>query len=102
MDPDLTYLLSLRAIRERAKIVGDIAQAGRLNHFNLDRERMDDVADFVTSIIQVGFAQYHATLKARRADCYPSGILGLTDMRQSLRMGGGNTLKPAMYLASQI
>ena len=56
MDLDLKYLLSLRAIRERAKIVGDAAQAGKLNHFDLNEKRMDDVADFVTSIIQVRFA----------------------------------------------
>jgi hypothetical protein len=34
MDPKVIYLLSLRAIRERAKIVGDAAQAGKLNHFD--------------------------------------------------------------------
>lgn len=56
MDSDLKYLLSLHAIRERANIVGDAAQAGKLNHFDLNGERMDDVADFVISVIQVRFA----------------------------------------------
>ena len=56
MESNVKYLLSLRAIRERAKIVGHAAQAGKLNHFDLNEERMDDVADFVTSVIQVCLA----------------------------------------------
>src|SRR5262245_43942540 len=54
MDSNVKYLLSLIAIRERARIVGDAAQAGKLNHFDLHEVRMDDVADFVTSVIKVG------------------------------------------------
>ena len=53
MGSNANYLLSLRAIRERAKIVGDAAQANKLNHFNVHDDRMDAVADFVTSVIQV-------------------------------------------------
>jgi hypothetical protein len=53
MDSQVKYLLSLCAIRERAKIVGDAAQDGKLSHFNLHEDRLDDVADFVTSIIKV-------------------------------------------------
>lgn len=53
MDPEVKYLLSLRAIRERAITVGDAARAGRLNHFDLHEDRMDAVADFVSSIINV-------------------------------------------------
>ncbi|KAF2796795.1 DUF1688-domain-containing protein [Melanomma pulvis-pyrius CBS 109.77] len=51
----IDYLLSLRAIRERAKIVGDAAQAGKLHHFDYHEHRMDDVADFVTSVIKRDF-----------------------------------------------
>jgi hypothetical protein len=53
MDPQIKYLLSLRAIRERAKLVGDAAEAGKLSNFDVHKERLDDVADFVTSIIKV-------------------------------------------------
>ena len=53
MGSNANYLLSLRAIRERAKIVGDAARANKLNHFNVHEDRMDAVADFVTSVIQV-------------------------------------------------
>lgn len=53
MDSQVKYLLSLRAIRERAKIVGNIAKSGGLNHFNLHEDRLGDVVEFVTSIIKV-------------------------------------------------
>lgn len=53
MHSDSQYLLSLHAIRERARIVGDVAQAGNLNHFDFNSGQMDYFADFVTSIIQV-------------------------------------------------
>ena len=53
MDPQVTYLLSLGAIRERAKIVGEAAKAGKLSHFDVHEDRLDDVADFVTSVINV-------------------------------------------------
>ena len=53
MDPQIKYLLSLRAIREQAKIVWDAAKAGNLNHFDLHEDRLGDVADFVTSVIKV-------------------------------------------------
>ncbi|EXJ89008.1 hypothetical protein A1O3_02072 [Capronia epimyces CBS 606.96] len=54
-DPKVKYLLSLTAVRQRAKVVGDAAQAGQLNHFDLDETRMDEVADFVTSVIKRDF-----------------------------------------------
>lgn len=54
MDPDVQYLLSLRAVRERAAIVRDAAEAGKLYHFDLDLDKLGDIADFVTSVIKVG------------------------------------------------
>lgn len=55
MDSQAKYLLSLRAIRERAKIVGDVAKAGKLSHFDLHEEKLDEVVDFVASVIKVVF-----------------------------------------------
>ncbi|ODH35040.1 hypothetical protein ACO22_02992 [Paracoccidioides brasiliensis] len=55
MDPEVKYLLSLRAIRERTKLVEDLARAGKLNHFNLQEERLEKVADFVSSVIKRDF-----------------------------------------------
>lgn len=53
MDPTVKYLLSLGAIRDRAKIVGQAAKDGNLNHFDVHEDKLDDVADFVTSVIKV-------------------------------------------------
>lgn len=53
MDTKVKYLLSLDAVRERAKLVGKAAQDGKLSHFDVHEERLSDVADFVTSLIKV-------------------------------------------------
>ncbi|KAF1832751.1 DUF1688-domain-containing protein [Decorospora gaudefroyi] len=61
MDEKVRYLLSLGAVRDRAKIVGEAAQAGKLSHFDVHEERLGEVADFVTSIIKRDFGpdQFH-------------------------------------------
>lgn len=53
MDPDVKYLLSLQAIRDRAKIVWQAAETGQLTNFDLHKDKLDRVADFVTSVIKV-------------------------------------------------
>ncbi|KAH7357455.1 hypothetical protein BKA66DRAFT_473312 [Pyrenochaeta sp. MPI-SDFR-AT-0127] len=55
MDSKVKYLLSLNAVRERAKLVGKAAQVGKLSHFDVHEERLSDVADFVTSVIKRDF-----------------------------------------------
>ncbi|KAL2164657.1 hypothetical protein VTH06DRAFT_3874 [Thermothelomyces fergusii] len=61
MDPNVQYLLSLRAIRERANAVGEIAKDGKLAHFELREDKLDDVVDFVASVIKRDFGpdKYH-------------------------------------------
>ena len=93
MDSDVKYLLSLSAIRERAKIVSDAAQAGKLNHFNLHEERMDAVADFVTAVIQVISPNIQAMIEHRRTNSYHSVTLGRTNTIQFLLMAAGNISK---------
>ncbi|KAL5415336.1 hypothetical protein PMIN04_008595 [Paraphaeosphaeria minitans] len=52
MDPQVKYLLSLDAIRDRAKIVGEAAEAGKLSHFDVHEEKLGAVADYVTGVIK--------------------------------------------------
>ncbi|KAF6816891.1 duf1688 domain-containing protein [Colletotrichum musicola] len=52
MDPQIKHLLSLRAVRERSKIIGDVAEAGNLSHFEVREDKLDEVVDFVASIIK--------------------------------------------------
>ncbi|KAI1761835.1 DUF1688-domain-containing protein [Hypoxylon sp. FL1150] len=53
--PDIAYLLSLQAIRERSRIVFEAARNGRLHSFDYDEQRMSAVADFVISVIDRDF-----------------------------------------------
>ena len=53
MASTVQYLLSLGAIRDRATVVGQAAKDGNLNHFDVHEDKLDDVADFVTSVIKV-------------------------------------------------
>ena len=55
MDSQVKYLLSLQAIRDRAKIVGEAAKVGKLTHFNVYEERLPAVADYVTRVIKVSY-----------------------------------------------
>lgn len=53
MDADAKYLLSLGSIRDRAKAVGEAAEAGKLSHFDVDEDKLGSTAEFVTSVIKV-------------------------------------------------
>jgi hypothetical protein len=53
MDAEINYLLSLGSIRDRAKLVGEAAQAGNLSHFDVDEDKLGSTADYVTSVIKV-------------------------------------------------
>ncbi|KAK3324732.1 hypothetical protein B0T19DRAFT_429313 [Cercophora scortea] len=55
MDPKVKYLLSLRAVRDRANAVGEIAKAGNLTHFEVHEDKLDDAVDFVASVIKRDF-----------------------------------------------
>ncbi|KAK9423244.1 putative DUF1688 domain-containing protein [Seiridium unicorne] len=55
MEPQIKYLLSLAAIRDRAKTVWEAAQTGDLSHFDIHEDRFDSVADYVTSVITRDF-----------------------------------------------
>ncbi|KAF2644158.1 DUF1688-domain-containing protein [Massarina eburnea CBS 473.64] len=55
MDPKVKYLLSLDAVRDRAKLVGEAAAAGKLSHFDVREEKLGEVADFVIGVIKRDF-----------------------------------------------
>lgn len=50
---EITYLLSLQAVRERSQLVLSAAKEGSLNSFDYDEPRMSDVAKYVVDIITV-------------------------------------------------
>lgn len=53
MDSKVKYLLSLGAIRDRANVVRVIAEGGNLAHFDVREDKLDEVVDFVASVIKV-------------------------------------------------
>jgi hypothetical protein len=49
------YLLSLRSVREQTKQIQQIAQTGRLQHFDIDLEKMEEMVRFVTLLVKRDF-----------------------------------------------
>ncbi|KAL6693436.1 hypothetical protein J3F84DRAFT_380817 [Trichoderma pleuroticola] len=52
---EIDYLKSLRAVRERSRIVLEAARNGGLNNFVLDEGRMKETAEFVAGVISRDF-----------------------------------------------
>ncbi|KAK8113194.1 hypothetical protein PG984_013720 [Apiospora sp. TS-2023a] len=50
-DKDISYLLSLQAVRDRSRLVLKAAEEGALNNFEYHAERLPDVAGFVLKVI---------------------------------------------------
>lgn len=67
VDAGIRYLLSLKAVRERAHIVLSLAKHGRLNHFEFHPERLDAAAEYVIGIIKVSL--YHTLLYSSIYTC---------------------------------
>lgn len=60
-DPEIDYVLSLQAVREKAHTVLKIAKTDGLNHFQLNEEKLSDTADYVIEVIKRDFGpnRYH-------------------------------------------
>lgn len=50
---DIEYLKSLQAVRERASLVLKAAENDELTHFSYHPDKMGEVAEYVTGIINV-------------------------------------------------
>ncbi|RAO74130.1 uncharacterized protein BHQ10_010142 [Talaromyces amestolkiae] len=61
MDPEIEYILSLKAVREQAHKVLGLAEQGKLTHFNYDHKKLSVAAEYVIGIIQRDFGpdKYH-------------------------------------------
>ncbi|KAL6864633.1 DUF1688 domain-containing protein [Trichoderma novae-zelandiae] len=67
LESDINYLKSLRAVRERSRIVLEAAREGGLNNFELDESRMKETAEFVAGVVSRDFGP------DRYADIPPHG-----------------------------
>ncbi|KAF9893349.1 hypothetical protein FE257_011781 [Aspergillus nanangensis] len=55
MTPEINYILSLQAVRDRAHHVLFLAESNRLNHFDYNPDRLTDVVQYVTNVIKDGY-----------------------------------------------
>lgn len=49
------YLLSLRAVREQNKRINECVKSGKLQHFDIDLDKMEEVVRFVTLLVKRDF-----------------------------------------------
>lgn len=59
-DPGLNpaaYLKSIHAVRERSRLIMQRANSNTLNHFDVNMEMFQNTADYVISIIKVGWTR---------------------------------------------
>jgi len=81
MTPDIEYLLSLEAVRERAQIVFAAAQKDELSHFIYHADKLPEAAAYVTSVINVSHcypqsdslcycSQYLSLIREHRLDLH--------------------------------
>ncbi|KAJ6263419.1 Beta-TrCP [Drechslerella dactyloides] len=88
---DVKYLLSLGSIRDRAKKVWAAAQAGQLTHFDLHEDKLDDVANFVISVIERDFGpdKFHTIPPHGRWQHFEVGAVPrVADLLQSWKDAG--------------
>lgn len=93
-------MLSLRAIRERANIVGEAAKAGNLTHFDVDQDRLDDVADYVASVIKARHLEFSDIIT--ELNNFNSVTSALTSSTPSPLMAAGSISRWAMFSAFPI
>lgn len=96
-DKDISYLLSLQAVRDRSRLVLKAAEEGALNNFEYHSERMPEVADFVLNVISVSPVittpefLFHVLGRWRESSSRDtSETLALTGLRRSLRTVAGS------------
>lgn len=53
MNQEVQYILSLKAVRERANHVLNLAKDNHLNHFDYHEDRLNDAVQYVAGIIKV-------------------------------------------------
>ena len=56
------YLRSIRAVRERTRLVLDKAKANRLSHFDVDLSKFPDTVDYVVSVIKKDFEGKYSSI----------------------------------------
>lgn len=72
MTPDIEYLLSLEAVRERSRIVFEAAEKDELSHFTYHASKLPEAAAYVTSVINVSCPIYELDRFSFQSELYNS------------------------------
>lgn len=124
MTPDIEYLLSLEAVRERAQIVFAAAQKDDLSHFTYHADKLPEAAAYVTSVINVSYCYLQSdslfsltpdvsfshtrtidltgAVEVTSTNNHNSETLAPTTSKPSLPMAAGNTSTSAASHVSTI
>ncbi|CAD0112397.1 unnamed protein product, partial [Aureobasidium uvarum] len=92
MTPDIEYLLSLEAVRERSQIVFAAAQRDELSHFTYHASKLPEAAAFVTSVINA------IPPHGRWQHFEVGGVPRIDDLNHQWKLGGCNWKEQARRL----
>lgn len=81
----IVYLQSPRAIRDRCTQIFDLAQAGQLQHFDLDLSRLPQVAHYVTDVTRRAYPDLNIPVHSRWRHFETGGLQRLQTFRQRLQ-----------------
>ncbi|KAI8320425.1 DUF1688-domain-containing protein [Martensiomyces pterosporus] len=77
----ITYLRSLKAVRERSQLVYEEALKGELKHFSFDESKIASVADYVISLIERDYGSITRVPTHGRWRSYSMPVAGGTKKR---------------------
>jgi hypothetical protein len=82
--PELQYLRSAAAVRERCQIVHDWVAQGRSPHFTLDESRLGHVADFVAAVTRENYPDLAVPCHSRWRHFSAGGVDRWGDLKARL------------------
>lgn len=80
----ITYLRSTKAIRDRCQYLFDLACQDRLQHFRCCLERLDEVADYVTKVMQSSYPDLQIPFHSRWRHFEIGGIPRIAQLDRQL------------------
>lgn len=93
IDPDALSLLSAKAVRSRSRLLFAAGLAGRLSHFNVNMQKIDDAAAYVIGTMKLNYPDgdipFHARwrhFQAGGTDRW-AGLAARFKPRQNLKLG---------------